>query len=581
MDESRERSPLNLPDLESNQLPTTATSSSARILSTGAAAVGTATSDVSSPSAATSSSPSCSEPATLLQYEQQLLTWLQRFSDELANRITTIDGRIDGLLSDATRVDSKLRVAEAKLQCAPVIRGAVHSRASHTQGELSGRAGMSTAGISIAQKKQNENQKEKQKEEQKEKQKEKQKEEQKEKQKEKQKDRQKGGKRGGGLSFEERVQVNYQVALQLGFQALEGIREEGEREEQRKQLGRGRAAGGSSASAAAVAARGVTAGEAAGAAAGVAAGVAAAGIAAAAGAGDGFSARQQQQLGQQQEAGQEQQQQQEGQVTVVPEDTWSDSDEGDDHESIDSDRSGGSSDSIEGDTGSMESGFASSEGGRAAGSQASSLRKARGMDTCRGFYQAADASQSYYSPQLTSAAAAAAAAAAGAAAAGGGAAFGGAAVGAASPLFPPYSSQAAVVSPFPDRPDSLAALASLYDFTTAIPTPSSPPPYSEPGDLPAGLARQHPAPAETPEASASVAGHLAGDQLVLPGVWSGEFPGGSGTFPGAVPVLPGTSPSPPPFPSPSLSLMEPSGWAVDNFRSLLEQALKAPGGDSI
>ncbi|CAI5953979.1 unnamed protein product [Closterium sp. NIES-64] len=417
-----------------------------------------ATSDGSSPSAATSSSASFSEPASLLEYEEQLLTWLRQFSDELASRITEIDGRIDGLLIDATRVDAKLRVAEAKLQCAPVIRGAVHTisipkqpRTSQAQGELSGRTGMSTAGISIAQKKRNEKQKEKQKEEQKEKQKEKQKEEQKEKQKEKQKDRQKdeqGGKRGGGLSFEERVQVNYQVALQLG------------------------------------------------------------------------------------------------------------------------DRSGGSRDSIEGDTGSMESGFASSEGGRTAGSQASSRRKTRGMDTRRGFYGAAEESQSYYSPQLSSAAAAGAGAA------------GGAAVGAASPLFPPYSSQAAVVSPFPGRPDSLAALASLYDFTTAIPTPSSPPPYSEPGDLPAGLARQNLAPAETPEASASVAGHLAGDQLALPGVWSGEFPGESGTFPGAVPVLPGSSPSPPPFPSPSLSLMEPSGWAVDNFRSLLEQALRAPVADS-
>ncbi|CAI5978468.1 unnamed protein product [Closterium sp. NIES-65] len=547
-----------------------------------------ATSDGSSPSAATSSSASFSEPASLLEYEEQLLTWLRQFSDELASRITEIDGRIDGLLIDATRVDAKLRVAEAKLQCAPVIRGAVHTisipkqpRTSQAQGELSGRTGMSTARISIAQKKRNEKQKEKQKEEQKEKQKEKQKEEQKEKQKEKQKDRQKdeqGGKRGGGLSFEERVQVNYQVALQLGFQALEGIREEGEREERRrgggrKQRGRGRVAGGSSASAAAVAARGVTEGEAAGAAAGVAARVAAAGIAAAAGAGDGFSAQQQQQqLGRQQEEGQEQQQQQqqqqEGQVTVVPEDTWSDSDEGGDNESIDSDRSGGSRDSIEGDTGSMESGFASSEGGRTAGSQASSRRKTRGMDTRRGFYGAAEESQSYYSPELSSAAAAGAGAA------------GGAAVGAASPLFPPYSSQAAVVSPFPGRPDSLAALASLYDFTTAIPTPSSPPPYSEPGDLPAGLARQNLAPAETPEASASVAGHLAGDQLALPGVWSGEFPGESGTFPGAVPVLPGSSPSPPPFPSTSLSLMEPSGWAVDNFRSLLEQALRAPVADS-
>ncbi|CAI5502336.1 unnamed protein product [Closterium sp. Naga37s-1] len=342
----------------------------------------TATSDGSSSSAATS----CSEPAALLQYEEQLLTWLRRFSDELASRITEIDGRIDGLLSDATQVDAKLRVVEAKLQCTPVIRGAVHtisspgqSHVSLAQGELSGRAGMSTAGISIAQKKQNEKQNEKQKEEQKEK--------QKETQKDSQKDEQ-GGKSGGGLSFEERVQVNYQVALQL-----------------------------------------------------------------------------------------------------------------------------------------------------------------------------AGASQSYYSPQLTSAAAAAAAAAA----AGG---AGAAAVGAASPLFPPYSSDAAMVSPFPDRPDSLAALASLYDFTTAIPTPSSPPPSSEPGDLSAGLARQQPAPGETPESSVSVTGHL-----------SGEFPGRTGTFPGAVPFLPGSSPSPPPFPSPSLSLMEPSGWAVDNFRSLLEQALRAPGAD--
>ncbi|CAI5967601.1 unnamed protein product [Closterium sp. NIES-64] len=330
-------------------------------------------------SPATSSSASFSEPASLLEYEEQLLTWLRQFSDELASRITEIDGRIDGLLIDATRVDAKLRVAEAKLQCAPVIRGAVHTisipkqpRTSQAQGELSGRTGMSTARISIAQKKRNEKQKEKQKEEQKEKQKEKQKEEQKEKQKEKQKDRQKdeqGGKRGGATAAAGRQQ------------------EEGQEQQQ------------------------------------------------------------------------QQQQQQEGQVTVVPEDTWSDSDEGGDNESIDSDRSGGSRDSIEGDTGSMESGFASSEGGRTAGSQASSRRKTRGMDTRRGFYGAAEESQSYYSPELSSAAAAGAGAA------------GGAAVGAASPLFPPYSSQAAVVSPFPGRPDSLAALASLYDFTTAIPTP--------------------------------------------------------------------------------------------------------------